>query len=222
MTRVGLRSASVLIVVAGIAAQTGGIAGAHPMPQQHGYLRTAIARAPDIPGLELKVLDGGRPALYVHNATGRVLEVFGQAGEPLLRIGPGGVEANTGSPSFRLAAGRTIQGPGAASRGALGGHPRWKMLSRQAIWGWLQPVTGLPTTGTRGHELSTGRAARRWRVTLKLGSRPLQVWGRTEWVASPRVVALKSARSAAPTAAVPSNRRSDRFSLPRVTSHSVV
>jgi hypothetical protein len=192
MTRVGLRAARALVVLAavvGVVAQAGGGASAHPMPQGsgHGYLRSTLDRAPHVRGLEVRLLDGGRPALFVQNATGRLLEFSGPAGEPLLRIGPRGVAANIRSPSYRVVAGRTIRPVATGDHRAARGRPRWTMLSPRPVWGWLLPVA---------HDVSTHHGAAHWSVDLRLGREALEVRGRTEWLAAARVVGPKPTRAA--------------------------
>ena len=77
--------------------------------------------APDVPGLEVRVVHMGAPALAVRNDTGKTLTVFDESDRPFLRIGSAGVFANAESPlSYR-----SVDPAADGVPDGLNGAPRW-------------------------------------------------------------------------------------------------
>jgi hypothetical protein len=149
---------------------------------EHGHLRTVLDRiSPKPPGLELRVLEGRIPALFVRNTTSATLEVPGDRGEPFLRIGPGGVSGNERSPSYYLAGSREIRPvPPEADPAA---EPQWVQLSAQPVWAWLEYRARVPGNGREPFVLGPRRrTVLRWTTPAMLGAEPLRVAGHVEWV----------------------------------------
>jgi hypothetical protein len=146
----------------------------------HGHFRTSL-EPPAVEGLEMRLAEGPVPALFVRNETGRVLEVAGQAGEPMLRIGPKGVEANKLSPSYYTSAAQTIASvPRFADAGAA---PVWKRLSSQPVWAWLEYRASLGPELQQRELLGEERSVvLEWEAPITLGGRPLDVRGQVEWL----------------------------------------
>ena len=78
------------------------IHGAWVSAQIRGSFRSTLdAVSPDIgAGLEVRILQGTQPAIFVSNTTGKVLEITGRRDEPFLRIGPAGAEQADASGTF--------------------------------------------------------------------------------------------------------------------------
>lgn len=91
---------------------------------------------PDVAGLDIAIGTSVTTQLLVANHTTEVLEVLADSGEPFLRIGPAGVEANLASPSWY----RTNQ-PFGAQRppdvASPDAPPRWALVSTASSWGWF-------------------------------------------------------------------------------------
>jgi hypothetical protein len=86
--------------------------------------RVLLAAGVDhLPGVRVRVLDGDR-SLQLSVDRGRHVLVEGYLREPLLRIGPGGVWVNAGSPT--AAADRLVSGPGAG----------WKRIASGRTVAW--------------------------------------------------------------------------------------
>jgi hypothetical protein len=111
------------------------------------------------PGVKVTLLPGQVPGLLVENATSRALLVMGAEGEPFLRIGPAGVEANVRSQTWRASA---RQHDRLASAGS-----DWQRVASVPRFSWVEP-----------------RAAQKqseWQIPMRLGDDPLQVTGVTVW-----------------------------------------
>ena len=146
----------------------------------HGHFRSII-EPPEVSGLEMRLSEGPIPALFVRNETGEVLEVRGQAGEPMLRIGPKGVEANLRSPSYYSSAAQTIAPvPPSADAGA---RPQWKSVSEQPVWAWLEYRAAIPPELQQRDALGEERSTvLEWESPMRLDGEALAVTGRVEWL----------------------------------------
>jgi hypothetical protein len=147
----------------------------------HGHFDTEIEAPPSIPDLEIRLLDGLVPAMYVRNATRRTLRVPGRHNEPFLKIGPRGVFGNSRSPDYYLGGTQTVRRvPASADPSA---RPRWDRLSEVPIWSWLEYRARLPAAA---HERSTLGTERKviltWVTPLELGRARFPIRGRVEWI----------------------------------------
>jgi hypothetical protein len=122
------------------------------------------------PSVRVTLLPGRVPGMMVHNSDARPLVVYGVDGEPFLRLGPDGVEANLHSPTWR-ASGRAGV---AAAAVDPGGAPAWRRVAAVPRYSWIEPRAGQPADAP-GHE------PRRWRVPMRLGDQPVEVTGEVVW-----------------------------------------
>ena len=159
----------------------GAIDGDHEPIEGHGHLDTRLVDRPRIEGLELRLLDAGVPAVFVRNTTGRVLHIPGRAGEPFLRVGPRGVFGNQRSPDFYAAGGQTVrEAPAGADPDA---PPRWRELSSQPVWQWLEYRARLPASAHQRAVLGAERkVVLRWETPLRLGTDDLELSGEVVWL----------------------------------------
>lgn len=91
---------------------------------------------PPVAGIEVTVATSVTTQLIVVNETDEPLEVLAITGEPFVRIGPAGVEANLASPSWYLTNqpfGTSGPPPGTSPDAA----PRWAPVSAERTWGWF-------------------------------------------------------------------------------------
>lgn len=146
----------------------------------HGHFLTEID-PPGVAGLEVRIAQGPIPAVVVHNSTAETLHVPGSGGEPFLRIGPRGVVANVRSPDYYTAAAQTIREvPSWADATA---PPRWKRLSSQPLWAWLEYRGARSAAMEQRSFLGTeGGPILEWASPLRLGDRGLSLAGRLLWV----------------------------------------
>lgn len=96
-----------------------------------------------LPGVTVQLLSGALPGLFV-TASAEVT-VLGQDGEPFLRFGPDGVEANERSPTWLLSGRAVEEGTDPADLDLdPTAEPRWLAVSDGAGFGWLDPRAAAP------------------------------------------------------------------------------
>lgn len=131
-----------------------GVAGAH---ESSPDIRTDIDPLPAaLAGVTIQVAASVATQLVAENPTEDVLEVIDDQGNPFLRIGPEGVQANLSSPAWYTTNDPT--GLAAPPDGVDTGpeaEPRWALASEEPAWGWFDhrlhpttyraPVDGEPT-----------------------------------------------------------------------------
>jgi hypothetical protein len=155
--RAVLASVALLVLASGLPAQ------AHEELSLHAM--TVLQEvAPDVPGLEVRIVHMGAPALAVRNVTGKTLTVFDERDRPFLRIGSPGVFANAESPLSYRSVDPAADGvpPG------LNGAPRWVRIGSDLGWSWFDP------------RLTYDRDAPEWRIEMRLGRTPVVALGAFE------------------------------------------
>ncbi|MGH2785377.1 MAG: hypothetical protein ACRDJ1_08945 [Actinomycetota bacterium] len=129
--------------------------------QVRGTFRTLLdgVRPAVTQGLELRILQGTQPAVFVNNTTGKVLEIPGRRGEPFLRIGPAGAEQADATGVFA----------------PLGSSPRWA---------WVEPRAGWSDEDPPAHALGSTSTVvlGTWEIPATLDGTPIEIYGRVEWV----------------------------------------
>jgi hypothetical protein len=157
-------------------------------------VRTVIDEVvPAVDGLVVSVGTSVTTQLLVTNDTDQVLEVLADTGEPFLRIGPEGVEANLASPSWYLTNQPFAAQPPPADA-APDAPARWATVGSGRSWGWFDhrlhpaPVLGGLADGERPA----------FRIPLRLGGEPVTVHGHLERRAT--VVRFSAALVAMPDA----------------------
>jgi hypothetical protein len=180
------------------------ITGTYEPLQGHGHFSSRIDEGPRISGLDVEIVQGPVPGIFVRNETGRTLVVPGRSGEPFLRIDDRGVMANIASPSWYLGGSQSI---GLVPRFAhAGAPPRWRRVSAQPVWGWLEYRAALPTDFQNRTTLGTHAAdVLEWTTPLTLDGQEISLEGVVKWV--------PAAATAAPAAAPSSGPADSRLSL---------
>jgi hypothetical protein len=137
------------------------IHGAWVSAQIRGSFRSTLdAVSSDVgAGLDVRILQGTQPAIFVSNTTGKVLEITGRRDEPFLRIGPAGAEQADASGTYVK----------------LGAAPRWAWVEPRAGWGGEDP----PESALRS---TTTVTLGTWGIPATLDGRPIVISGRVEWV----------------------------------------
>ncbi|HZQ27226.1 MAG TPA: hypothetical protein VFA94_05970 [Acidimicrobiales bacterium] len=94
--------ATILLAMASVVASAGP-AAAHALggTQPTDYRSTILGMVPQLPGIEVRLLDLGR-RVELRNRTAQDVTVLGYQGEPYLRVGPKGVFENQRSPAVYL------------------------------------------------------------------------------------------------------------------------
>ena len=140
--------------------------------------------SPAVPGITVEVAFSANYQFVVSNTTTQTVTFLADSGEPFLRIGPAGVEANFASPTFydsNVPSGRDTYPPEA--KPGAGVPPVWKKLATKPNWGWYdhrlhpteQYVPPEIQKATRPVELG------RWKVPLKVDDQPGELQGRFEY-----------------------------------------
>lgn len=138
------------------------VARAHEEHALHA-LTVIDAVAPNVEGIEVRMVHLDSPALVIRNDTDRVLTVLGEKGEPFLQIGPQGVRANAESPTtYVSSAPRRETVPPDVTASA---RPEWVVFSESSSWTWFDP------------RLRFDPKRQSWEVPLMLEGQPIVVSG---------------------------------------------
>lgn len=129
-------------------------------------------------GITIQVTRSVADQVAIENTTTEDLEVLGDDGQPFLRIGPRGVEANLSSPDWY----RSNTPEGAApvpASAAPNSPPKWEPVSAGSAWGWFdhrlhrQALTRVPTAAP-GQSVTLER----WVIPMRHGGRDFRLTGR--------------------------------------------
>lgn len=167
-----------LVALLGPVALPGAAAG-HAGPHS-GLLVSSVELDEPIPGVRLRSLPGGIGKLSLESRGAKTVVVLGRDRQPVLRVGPDGVDANRAAPewyAFNEPLGIAVVPPGASPAAP----PRWERVSARPYWEWfdhrLHPEGATAETG-------------RWTVPLKVGSRTIRARGRNAIVPGQLAVAF--------------------------------
>jgi hypothetical protein len=112
-----IRRAVALLGLALVAGLVASPAAAHEVDPA---IRFVIDEAPAVEGISVQVGTSVTAQLVLSNTSDRPVEVLGDRGQPFLRVGPDGVEANLAAPEWYLSNSPFGDGqvPASASAGA--------------------------------------------------------------------------------------------------------
>jgi len=145
------------------------LSSAAPAHEGHQGERVVVEGiSPELDGIEVRAVPGtfGKVELSVTGPQAAV--VLGASGQPILRVGPRGVEANAAAPEWyedNEPLG-IAQAPSSARRGA---PARWKRVSVRRSWEWFDH---------RLHPAGSGR--QQWSIPIVLGTVKGKARGRIE------------------------------------------
>lgn len=153
------------VLLGGLALGVSGALFAHAGHEPDWRPQLLPLDAPALQGMRVDLVHTLAPQLVVHNPTNRQLEVLAADGQPFLRLGPRGVEANVRHPTWfdtYLPGGLPTRQP------EPGTGPDWRQVNLQPTWGWfderLRPALI--------------RAETRWQVALRVDGQPVSLRGR--------------------------------------------
>ena len=138
------------------------------------------------PGVRVTLLPGRAPGLLVHNASELPLLVFGADGEPFLRIGPAGVDANLRSRTWQRSA-RSASAPATGGMEAdaqapdTPAAPAWRRVAPVPRFGWIEAralVTSPPPETSRN---GASTDVLEWGIPMQLGDQRVLVKGVVSW-----------------------------------------
>ncbi|GAC1538527.1 MAG: hypothetical protein NVS3B12_23750 [Acidimicrobiales bacterium] len=157
-----------------------------------------IAPPPASTGLTLTLVPGGRaPGVFASWSGTTPVTVLGETGEPFIRFGPTGVDANPDSPTWRAAqqargqtpaedvSGSTAPGTsGSASAAGMVGGGRWQHLDDAPRASWIDPRLtyrpGVPPPDVQARREPSELL--RWSIPVEAATVRTEVAGVTEWV----------------------------------------
>ncbi len=127
------------------------------------------------PGVRVRLLPGEPPGLLLENSTSLELLILGAEGEPFLRIGSDGVDANLHSPTWQ----RSGRG-GARTTVDGSATPRWQQVSSAGRYSWIEP---------RAHRSATSDGTApptsfTWSIPAVLGGERISIDGETVWTST--------------------------------------
>ena len=172
-------SVLLLTLVGGLLAAP--VASAHENPD--GAVAAVLDRTSvPMPGLNVQVVTTRLgPQFVLENPTQTEVTILSRAGDPFLKIGPGGVLANFRSPEWyasKVPTG-TVTVPEEAKDG---GPPVWARISRESSWGWfdhrLHDRSGTPADQASYQPLQNIGP---WSVPVLYGQQPSAIEGHFEY-----------------------------------------
>lgn len=172
--------AAALLGAAAIVA-SGPDAGAHE--EVPGVSSVVDSIQPALPaGVKVQTLVSVADQMVVENRTDTELVVLGDAGEPFLRIGPGGVHANLNSPTWY----RSNDPTGTATppeRADPKAEPVFARASKEPTWGWFdhrlhrRALAGAPAVDDADKPVRLEE----WEIPMRYGSTAVLVKGHREY-----------------------------------------
>lgn len=153
---------------------------------------------PPSTGLSLGLAPGGRaPAVFASWSGPMPVTILGEAGEPFIRLGPSGADANLDSPTWRAAQQAQGRTPPEVLTGGGSGDAtvRWQHLDDAPRASWIDPRLmygpGVPPPDVQARLEPTDLL--RWSLPVETGPTRMLVEGVTEWVPDRAVSAFPTA-----------------------------
>lgn len=140
-----------------------------------GSIRPRLIGTPDLPGVQVALVEGPVPAIQLRNDGAETLTVIGRDGRPFARVGPAGIEANIHSPTFSDT--RNLAE-------TLDAEPEFQHLQDSPVLVWLERRAAYAEPDPPPEIERAGRRAvlARWEVPIEAGARRAAIEGVTEWV----------------------------------------
>ncbi|MGI9016181.1 MAG: hypothetical protein ACR2HR_03595 [Euzebya sp.] len=163
-----------------------------------GRFITSITDQPMEQGLEIAVLPGLIPGMFVDNSTSEVVTIAGAHGEPFLRLDPSiGTEANVRSPSW-LDSARAQDGDSPEGVVQPDAPPEWQVVATVPRFGWIDPRLGFAQREPSDDVIRAAETAQvaEWSIPIQLGEGTAgQVAGIITWEPNPDLQPVASSGS---------------------------
>ncbi|HEX5740460.1 MAG TPA: hypothetical protein VFY17_02770 [Pilimelia sp.] len=134
------------------------------------------ALTPAVAGVTVTAVEAG-VRLQLTNRSGRTVEVRGDAGEPFLRVGPGGVFENAASPTTHR--NRTLAGAPVPADADAAAPPRWRRVADGRTARWHDSRARWP------EGVPAGGPARPWSLPLTVDGAPVALTGTVQALTPP-------------------------------------
>jgi LPXTG-motif cell wall-anchored protein len=149
---------------------------------QRGDLSHEVSVQPAVDGLDVQLLPGRVPGLFLANRTGRVATVLGSAGEPMLRFDDDGVQANLASPDWVA----TSRAEGTAPEGEVDAdaRPRFASVATSPQLGWIELRGAYGSDEPPADVIARGGPVQvgEWEVPVDVDGDLVTIRGTTTWV----------------------------------------
>lgn len=144
---------------------------------------TAAFQAPEpVPGVSTVIVPGGSQGILLTNDTATDVVVLGAQGEPFLRIGPGGSDANLRSPTWQSI--QAAQGEATDVTPDPAAPPQWSQVSGQHVYAWVDPRPASTLRTSDLALLTRPAVVARWSIPLLVDGRRVDAAGTTTFVPS--------------------------------------
>lgn len=140
-------------------------------------------------GIQVVVLAGRVPGMFVSNTSPSAITVLGAAGEQFLRLGPAGAEVNQHSPTWvDNVMVQAVQPPNADAST----QPVWIKVADVPRFGWIDYRLSYADARPPDDVISRGQTTKLvgWSIPVDTASGPLAFEGVTEWVPVPGPLAI--------------------------------
>lgn len=164
-------------------------------PLRGGFIPSVTSVLPD--GVDLAILPGLVPGLFLdYSGTGAVL-VLGAAGEPFLRLDPQGVEANLRSPSW-IDSARASEGTTPTDVADPDATPTWARVAEVPRFGWIDPRLGYADREPPPAVIAAAEPVdvADWTIPFEVAGQSVEVAGVIRWQPSPDLQPRTTAGSA--------------------------
>ncbi len=173
-------------------------------PPRTGALSARLLSDPRLaPGVRISLLPGEAGSFFLESVSDQPVTVLGRDGEPFLRLGPAGVEANLHSATFAEVA-RLRGGTGLLLEPRADVPPQWQRVSSAPRYAWVDLRTAYGEAQVPVAVVKKGVRTElvRWVVPVRIGEGDdaalVRVEGVTEWAPFPARRASGSGSQAEP------------------------
>jgi hypothetical protein len=147
-----------------------------------GDFAARVTSEPESSEITVEVLHGAakvaEDALFLQNASGEPVTIFGRSGEPAIRIGPEESQINVNSP-LGLEAGR--RDPSGVEEPLETAQPEWEMVSGGSSFSWLDPRLRPPEGQPEPDDSESVQEVAQWEIPMQVGGEEVRIAGVIEW-----------------------------------------
>jgi hypothetical protein len=146
-----------------------------------GDFAARITSEPESSEITVQLLHGAEEAadaLFLQNASGEQVTIFGRSGEPAIRIGPEESQINVNSPTG-LEAGR--RDPSGVEESLGTAQPEWETVSGGSNFSWLDPRLRPPEGQPEPDDPESVQEVAQWEIPIQVGGEEERIAGVIEW-----------------------------------------
>ncbi|CAN5567957.1 hypothetical protein BH20ACT2_BH20ACT2_13080 [soil metagenome] len=136
-----------------------------------------------VPGVTVQLLQGQVPGLLLRNDGAEPVVVRGAHGEPFLRVGPDGTDANLRSPAWAADSRARDRPPSVVAEADA--PPEWESISPDPVATWLEFRAAAAEPSDEVLRSDEPTTLLTWSVPVEAAGASAQVTGVTRWVPAP-------------------------------------